>query len=76
MSMIPTPDQMLKVDKEVELKISIEKKHKVSSKRDDIVRIEVEEESSSSSSMSMYNIESDRNGSEVSSHRSPTLSKV
>ena len=76
MSMIPTPDQMSKVDKEAELKITIEERNKISSERDNIVRIEVEEESSSSSSMSMYSIESDRKGSKVSSHRSPTLSKV
>ena len=67
---------MSKVDNEVELKRAIEEKHKVSSERDNIVRIEDEEESSSSSSMSMYNIESNRKGSEVSSHRSPTLLEV
>ena len=44
MSMIPTPDQMSKVDKEAELKRSIEERHKVSSERDNVVRIEVEEE--------------------------------
>ena len=53
MSMIPTLDQMSKVDKEAELKRTIEERNKVSSERDNIVRIEVEEESSSSSSMSM-----------------------
>ena len=44
MSMIPTPYQMSKVDKEAELKRAIEEKHKVASERDDIVRIEIEEE--------------------------------
>ena len=74
MSMIPTLDQMSKVDKEAELKRTIEERNK--SERDNIVRIEVEDESSSSFSMSMYNTESDRKGSEVSSHQSPTLLEV
>ena len=74
--MIPTPDQMSKVDKEVELKRAIEERNKVSSEQDNIVRIEVQEESSSSSSMSMYNIESEKKGSKVSSHRSPTMLEV
>jgi hypothetical protein len=47
-------------------------KGKVSSEWMNIVRIE-DEESSSSSSMSLYNIESNKKDSEVSSHRSPTL---
>ena len=76
MSTIPTSDQMSKVDKEAELKRTIEERNNVSSERDNVVRIEVEEESSSSSSMSMYNIESDRKGSKVSSRRSPTLLEV
>ena len=41
MSMIPTLDQMSKIDKEAELKRIIEKRNKVSSERDNIVRIEV-----------------------------------
>ena len=60
-SMIPTPDQMSKVDKEAELKRTIEERNK--SERDNVVRIEVEDESSSSSSMSMYSTESDKKGS-------------
>ena len=76
MSMIPTPDQMSKVDKEAELKRTIEERNKVSSEWDNIVKIEVEEESSSSSLMSMYSIESDKKGLEVSSCRSPTLLEV
>ena len=42
MSMIPTSDQMSKVDKAVELKRTIEERNK--SKWDNIVRIEVEKE--------------------------------
>ena len=63
---------MSQIDKEAELKRAIEVKHKVSSDWVNIVRIE-DEESSSSSSMSLYNIESERKDSEVSSHRPPTL---
>ena len=74
MSMIPNLDQMSKVDKEEELKRTVEERNKI--KEDNIVRIEVEEESSSPSSMSMYNTESDRKGLEVSSRRSPTLLEV
>ena len=76
MSQIPTPDQMSKVDKEVELKRAIEQKNKVASERDNIVRIEDEEESSSSSSMFMCSIESGRKGSKLSSRQSPTLLEV
>jgi hypothetical protein len=75
MSKIPTPDQMSKIDKEVEIKKAIEVKHKVSSERVNIVKME-DEESSSSSSMSLYNIESNRKDSDLSSHRSPTLLEV
>ena len=42
MSMIPTPDQMFKVDKEAKLKRTIEERNK--NKRDNVVRIDVEEE--------------------------------
>ena len=63
---------MSQIDKEAEVKRAIEVKHKVSTERVNIVRIEGEE-SSSSYSMSLYNIESDRKDSEVSFHRSPTL---
>ena len=62
---------MSQIDKEAELKRAIEVKHKVSSEQVNIVRIE-DGESSSSSSMSLYNIESDRKDSEVSSYRYPT----
>ena len=67
---------MSKVDKEAELKRTIEEWNTVSSEQENVVKIEVKEESSSSSSMSMYNIEFDGKGSEVSSHRSPTLLEV
>ena len=67
MYMIPTPDQMSKVDKEAELKRAIEEKRKVASERDNVVKTKYEEESSSSSLMSMYIIESDRKGPKVSS---------
>ena len=63
---------MSELDKEGNLKRSLELKHKVSSEQVNIVRIE-DEESSSSSSMSLYNIESDKKESEESSHRSLTL---
>ena len=64
--MIPTPDQMLQIDKEAEQKKAIEVKSKASSEKLNIVRID-DEESSSSSSMSLYNIESNKKHSEVSS---------
>ena len=64
--MIPTPDQMSQIDKEAEQKKAIEVKSKTSSGKLGIVRID-DEESSSSSSMSLYNIESNENNSEVSS---------
>ena len=73
MSMIPTLNQMSKVDKEAELKRTIEERNKVSSEWNNIFRIEVEDESYSSSLMSMYIIESDRKYLEVSSLQSPTM---
>ena len=63
---------MSRMDKEAELKKAIEVNNKSSSKRVNIVRIE-DEESSSSYSMSLYNIESDKRDSEVSSRQTPTL---
>jgi hypothetical protein len=71
-SMIPTPDQMSQIDKEAEQKKAIEVKKKTSSGKLNIVRID-DEESPSSSSMSLYNIESNKNHSEVSSQRTPTM---
>ena len=70
-SHIPTLDKMSQIDKEADLKRTLELKHKVSSERVNIVKIE-DEESSSSSSMSLYNIESNRKDLEASSRRSPT----
>ena len=59
---------MSKVHKEAETNKAIEEKNKVASEWKNLIRIEDEEESSSSSSMSMYDIDSDRESSEVSSH--------
>ena len=70
--MIPTLEQMSRMDKEVELKKDIEVKNKGPSEWVNIVRIK-EEESSSSSSMSLYNIDSNKRDSEISSRQTPTL---
>ena len=70
--MIPTPDQMLQIDEEVEQNKSIEVKSKTSSGKLSIVRID-DEESSSSSSMSLYSIESNEKHSKVSSRRTPMI---
>ena len=75
-SQIPTLDQMSKMDKEEETKLTIEEKNKIASKWDNLDRIEDVEESSSYSSISMHNINYDRKGSEVSSHQSPSLIEV
>ena len=53
--MIPTPDQMSQIDKEVEQKKAIKVKSKTSSRKLSIVKID-DEESSSSSSMSLYKL--------------------
>ena len=71
-SRIPTLDQMSQIDKEVEQKKAIEVKSKASSEKLNIVRID-DEDSSSSSLMSLYNIESNKKHSEVSSQRTPTM---
>ena len=72
-SQIPTLDQMSKIDKEAEIKRSIEEKNRAGSEWKNIIKIEDAEESSSSSSMSMYSIDSYQEDSEVPSHRTPTL---
>ena len=72
-SQIPTPDQMIKINKEAVIQKSKEKKNKDAIERRNIIRVEDEEESSSSSSMSMDNLNSDKEDSNVPSHRSPTL---
>jgi hypothetical protein len=63
---------MSQIDEYTEFKKAIEVKHKVSSERVNIVKIE-DEESSSSSSMYLYSIESDIKDSEESSLQFPTL---
>ena len=67
---------MSKIDKEAEIKRSIDEKNRVASERKNLIRIEDVEESSSSSSMSMYSLDSHREDLEVSSRQSPTLIKV
>ena len=73
-SKIPTPDQMVQIDKEEEIqKAKIEKIKSIIERRN-IIRIEDdEEEESSSSSMSMYILDSDIEDSDVPSHQSPTI---
>jgi hypothetical protein len=53
--MIPTPDQMVQIDKEEERQNSELEKRKSSLERRNRIRIEACEEDSSSSSMLMYN---------------------
>ena len=67
---------MSKVDIEEETKRAIEEKNKIARKWDNLVEIKDVEESYSSSLMSMYNINFDRKGLEVSSYQSPTLIEV
>ena len=64
---------MFKIDKEGEIKKSIDERSRASSERNNLIRIEDVEESSSSSSMSMYSIHSDREYLEEPSRRTPTL---
>ena len=59
-SKIPSLDQMIQIDKEVEIHKSKVEKIKVAIEQGNLIRIEDEEEKSSSSSMSMYNLDSDR----------------
>ena len=56
-SRIPTPDKMLKIDKEVEIKRGIEEKNRSASVQKNLIRIKDVEESSS---MSMYSLDYDR----------------
>ena len=72
-SKIPTPDQMTQIDKEVEIHKVKAEKSKVVIERRNIIWVEDEEEESSSSSMSMYGLDSDKEDSDVPSHRSPTV---
>lgn len=71
-SMIPTLEQMSRMDKEEEFIKVIEVKNKGSSEWVNIVRIKYDD-SSSSSSMSLYKIDSDKRDSKVSSRQTPTL---
>jgi hypothetical protein len=72
-SKIPTPDQMVQIDKEAEIQKSKSEKSKVVVERRNLIRIKDEEEESSSSLMSMYNLDSDGEYLDVSSHRSLTV---
>ena len=72
-SQIQTPYQMIKIDKEAEIMKAIAEKSRATIEQQNIIKIEEVEESSSSSSMPMYNLDSDKEDSEVPSRRSPTL---
>ena len=63
---------MTQVEKEAEIQKVIAEKSRVAIERKNLIRIKDEEESSSSSSMSMYSLDSDKEDSDVPSHRSPT----
>jgi len=67
---------MSKINKEAEIEKAIEEKHRATSERKNLIRIEDVEESSSSSSMSIYSIDSNQEDSEVPSCRTPTLIEV
>ena len=58
-SKIPTPDQMVQIDKEAKIQKAKLEKNKAAIERRNLIRIEDEEEESSSSSMSMYNLNLD-----------------
>ena len=75
-SQIQTPDQMSKIDKEAEIKKSIDEKNRVVSEQKNLIKIKDVEESSYSLSMSMYSLDSEWEDSEVPSHRAPTLIKA
>ena len=72
-SKIPTLDQMVQIDKEAEIQKSKAEKRKAAIEHSNLIRIKDEEEESSSSSMSMYNLDSYGENSDVPSHRSPTV---
>jgi hypothetical protein len=72
-SNIPTLDQMTQIDKEAKIQKVKAEKIKASIERINIIWIKDEEEESSSSSMSMYNLDLDKEDSNVPSHRSPTV---
>lgn len=66
-SQISTLDQMNKIDKEVEIRKSIVEKSRSTIEWKNIIRIEDVEKSSSSYSMSMYNLDFDKEDSEMPS---------
>ena len=72
-SKIPTPDQMIQIDKEVGIQKTKAKKRKVAIERRNLIELKDVEEESSSSSMSMYNLDPNKQDSYVSSHQSPTI---
>jgi hypothetical protein len=72
-SNIPTPDQMVQIDKEVERQKSELEKSKSSLEWSKPIRIEACEEDSSSASMPMYKFDSDREDSNGPSNQSPTI---
>ena len=72
-SKIPTPDQMVQIDKEANIQKTNAEKIKASIQRRNIIRIEDEEEESPSSSMSMFNLDSDKEDLDVPSQLSPTV---
>lgn len=64
---------MIQIDKEDEIQKDKSEKREVVIEQINIIRIEDEEEESSSSTMSMYNLYSYRENSDVPYHRSPTV---
>ena len=56
---IPTPDQIVQIDKEVEIQKSKLEKNKDSMEQKNPIRVEDCEEGSSSSLMPIYNLDSD-----------------
>ena len=64
---------MIQIDKEAEIQKTKSEKRKATIEQRNIIRIENKEEESSYSSMSMYCVDSDREDSDVPSHRSPTV---
>ena len=64
---------MTQIDKEVEIQKAKAKKIKAAIEWRNIIWVKDEEEGSSSSLMSMYNLDSDKEDSDIPSHRSPTI---
>ena len=72
-SKIPTPNQMVQIDKEAERQKSKLEKRKSTMEQRNPIRIEDCEESLSSSLMSMHGLDSDEEDSDVPSNQSPTI---